>query len=79
MSLFVSERPPIAVRQELETMKQRLKEMEDETNKLTAPDEGSEEGAFTTPRPLAGSLARWACWPGLLLFSRQRPLASQPG
>ena len=30
--------------QELETMKQRLKEMEDETNKLTAPAEGSEEG-----------------------------------
>lgn len=27
-------------------MKQRLKEMEDETNKLTAPAEGSEEGAI---------------------------------
>ena len=37
--------------QELETMKQRLKEMEDETNKLTAPAEGSDEGKTTTFLP----------------------------
>ena len=37
--------------QELETMKQRLKEMEDETNKLTAPAEGSDEGKITTFLP----------------------------
>jgi hypothetical protein len=39
--------------QELETMKQRLKEMEDETNKLTAPAEGSDEGKQMTSNAAA--------------------------
>lgn len=46
LRIFQRLSPPL---QELETMKQRLKEMEDETNKLTAPAEGSEEGTNNLP------------------------------
>jgi hypothetical protein len=44
--------------QELETMKQRLKEMEDETNKLTAPAEGSEEGEHGMFGPCSAAQCR---------------------
>ena len=54
-------------------MKQRLKEMEDETNKLTAPSKEEEEAAGAQPRspPRCPSLWLWPGW-------RKPPLRPAP-